>query len=397
MVQVMVTIKTFLNECSEKAKKYPHIWIGLVILLAAISLIWLPYWRVSQFGINNATENATLENQYRATIAQILGGVAIGISLYYAWRRIAIAEEDLKATQENLKVAQEGQITERFTRAIDQLGNEKMEIRLGGIYALERISNESEKDYWPIMEILTAYIRKNSPYESKSFKAEDMENEKKSEMNVQELVDYILINIEDKGMNPQDFMGQMLKIKVQPDIEAITDIIKKRRYYSSINSDDCDLNSHRNIELDRLDLYGTNLQIVDFSEAHLEEADFTGACLLLADFTNAHLKSAIFIGAVLKRTCFAGANLNRIDCEWADLNQADLAKANLSGANLKKANLSGADLAKANFSGADFKGARNLTIDQLSKVKTLYNAKLDDVLLIPLKEKYPALFEKPEL
>jgi BTB/POZ domain-containing protein KCTD9 len=29
-------------------------------------------------------------------------------------------------------------------------------------------------------------------------------------------------------------------------------------------------------------------------------------------------------------------------------------------------------------------------------VKTLYNAKLDDEFLIPLKEKYPALFEKPE-
>ena len=75
--------------------------------------------------------------------------------------------------RKNLKIAQEGQITERFTRAvdqlgaIDQLGNPAIEIRLGGIYALERIANESEKDYWPIMEILTAYVRKNSPVEHK--------------------------------------------------------------------------------------------------------------------------------------------------------------------------------------------------------------------------------------
>ena len=40
-----------------------------------------------------------------------------------------------------------------------------MEIRLGGIYALERISMESEDYYWPIMEILTAYVRKNSSAE----------------------------------------------------------------------------------------------------------------------------------------------------------------------------------------------------------------------------------------
>jgi hypothetical protein len=36
-----------------------------------------------------------------------------------------------------------------------------------------------------------------------------------------------------------------------------------------------------------------------------------------------------------------------------------------------------------------------LSFDQLSKVKTLYNTKLDEGLLIPLKEKYPALFEVP--
>ncbi len=38
--------------------------------------------------------------------------------------------------------------------------------------------------------------------------------------------------------------------------------------------------------------------------------------------------------------------------------------------------------------------AQNLSIDQLSKVKTLYGAKLDEELLISLKDKYPDLFEK---
>lgn len=59
----------------------------------------------------------------------------------------------------------EGQITERFTRAIDQLGSDKLQIRLGGIYALVSIANESDKDYWQFMEILTADVRKNSSTE----------------------------------------------------------------------------------------------------------------------------------------------------------------------------------------------------------------------------------------
>jgi len=44
----------------------------------------------------NTTGKAKQENQNRTTLAQIFGGVAIGIELYYTWRRITISEEDLK-------------------------------------------------------------------------------------------------------------------------------------------------------------------------------------------------------------------------------------------------------------------------------------------------------------
>ena len=60
------------------------------------------------------------------------------------------------------------------------------------------------------------------------------------------------------------------------------------------------------------------------------------------------------------------------------------------------ANLEGAELEGANLKGANLKGASNLTIEQLSTVKTLYNAKLDEQLLIPLKKNYPNLFEEPD-
>ena len=113
----------------------------IVIVVFILSLQKIPEWQVSRYGINNTTTEADLENQYRATLAQMLGGGAIGIGLYYSWRRVDIAGKDLKATQENLKntyevaqanlkVSQESHITELFTRAIDQLGNQSLEIRL---------------------------------------------------------------------------------------------------------------------------------------------------------------------------------------------------------------------------------------------------------------------------
>ncbi|WP_269849199.1 hypothetical protein [Methanosarcina horonobensis] len=45
---------------------------------------------------------------------------------------------------------------------------------------------------------------------------------------------------------------------------------------------------------------------------------------------------------------------------------------------------------------ANLEGAKNLTVDQISEAKTLYEAKLDPELEKPLKEKYPDLFNKPQ-
>jgi hypothetical protein len=53
-------------------------------------------------------------------------------------------------------------ITESFSKAIDQLASDKLEVRLGGIYLLERISQESPDDYWTVMETLTAFVRERT-------------------------------------------------------------------------------------------------------------------------------------------------------------------------------------------------------------------------------------------
>jgi Pentapeptide repeats (8 copies) len=74
----------------------------------------------------------------------------------------------------------------------------------------------------------------------------------------------------------------------------------------------------------------------------------------------------------------------------------DFIEANLKGANLREANLKGANLKGANLREAKLKGATNLTIDQLSTVKTLYKVvDLDSTLFEQVRENYPHLLEKP--
>ena len=66
-------------------------------------------------------------------------------------------------TLDKLRVTTESQLAERFAQSVDQLASENIELRLGGIYALERIAQGSETDYWPVMEILTTYYPEYIP------------------------------------------------------------------------------------------------------------------------------------------------------------------------------------------------------------------------------------------
>lgn len=103
-----------LSSICEKASQYSKtcLLIAIILFLFFIYLIQqIPHWQVAQFEITNPKDLADAENSYRATLAQIFGGIAIGIGLYYTWRRISIAEDSLKVTQE-------GQITERFTSTL---------------------------------------------------------------------------------------------------------------------------------------------------------------------------------------------------------------------------------------------------------------------------------------
>lgn len=85
-------------------------------------------------------------------IATLLAGIGLIVNYFNS-------QAEMQLTQQRL-------ITERFSKAVEQIGNNKEEVVIGGIYSLERIAKDSPKDQWTIMEVLTSYIRKNSPIPS---------------------------------------------------------------------------------------------------------------------------------------------------------------------------------------------------------------------------------------
>ena len=275
-----------------------------VVSMVAILLIFLPRWQVEQVRGHlgkHAGEYrlSTLEAEHRRTLLQSIGGFFLAVGLYVAWRRVKateenvrVAEKNLGVAQENLGVAQEGQVTERFTRAIGQLGDDKMAIRLGGIYALERLAKDSEKDHGSIMEILTAYVRENAPRNGEYAK----------------------------------------KVAAKPptDIQAILTVIGRRE------------TTGKNRRNDRLDLRHTHLAWVVILDADLQGVDLQGA-----DLNRTILVRANLTGANL------GWDLpNRTKLIVADLSGVDLTGANLSGADLSDTTLIGADLTDTLLSDA---------------------------------------------
>jgi len=158
--------------------------------------------------------------------------------------------------------------------------------------------------------------------------------------------------------------------------------------------------------LKRANLEGADLEGVNLSGANLKEANLWGANLKESNLEEVNLSEVNLKGANLERANLERANLWGADLKGASLQRASLEGANLSGADLWTANLEGADLWRAslwqaklelanlklaNLEGANLQEALNLSVGQLSKVKTLYGAKLDSALMEQIKKDYPHL------
>lgn len=124
---------------------------GLVATLAlgtAVVIKFAPEWLASKGELTPAQHAEDLGRVRTALLATLAGYIAI-LGAYYTARTFALNRR--------------GQVTERFTRAIDQLGSQALDVRIGGLYALHRLSQESREDYVSIMEIFAAYVRDQAP------------------------------------------------------------------------------------------------------------------------------------------------------------------------------------------------------------------------------------------
>jgi hypothetical protein len=122
--------------------------IVVVALLIGLTHEWDAIWSRSR-EIWSWYQGTKTPSEAFAPIFTLAAGLLIaGVTLM---RHFAQTEAD-----------RQRRITESYSKAVEQLSSDKIEQRLGGIYTLERISQESRKDYWTIMETLTAFVRERA-------------------------------------------------------------------------------------------------------------------------------------------------------------------------------------------------------------------------------------------
>ncbi len=249
----------------------------MILLDYVLGKGWLSWTYWQQGGVNTS----------RSEVLRNFGLLALGVvgSVFGIWRSV-IALLNVRAAQEQGRIAEQGNIADRFAKAAEMLSADNPRARTGAIRSLARVAQDSvDRDHIPVMEVLTEFIR-TPPYQEAAKQRAEARGE--------------------ADMPPP----------VQcPDIHAALQVIAERNDAQKERENKV----YFKPSLTRAALRELDLRDANLTEAELSDANLTGADLAYATLTNASL-------------------------DFADLTSANLDGSNLTGADLAFANLTGASL-----------------------------------------------------
>lgn len=303
-----------------------------------------------------------------AASAALTAIAALFGAIFLTWRTV-VAHWQARAVQQQTAIAKETHYTTLFTTAVEQLGATRevnrpdgrkdtvpnLEVRLGAIYAFERIAQDSERDYWPILEALAAYV-------SNRENAGDPLTEQDVEMS-------------DKF---GDWWDEIRPVRV--DIQAaITAIGRRPKEQNRSNP-----NQTVSVSLTRANLQKANFSYGNFSHAqmnsaYLEAALFAFANLRDVNFGSARLQGADFGNALLDGTKFHFAQMMSVSFESASLQNVSFLHTRLEGASFSRARIQNVSFDRARFKEPYFVGTIFENVELSNRVllgASLYRADL---------------------
>lgn len=260
------------------------------------------------------------------------------------WGRLELSRHDHR-------LGVDRDLTERYSRSIDQLGSSEELVRVGGIFALERFAldafalGDAERDIdWRMaLDVLAALARKVSKEATRM-----------------------------AGQERDEFTAFLALTDVEEAVRVLG------RFARRSGSEVTRRHNLSEVRLSSAYLFGTNLTNANlksafFVSAFLAAADLERSDLSSANLTDVNLSHANMAGTFLNSADLSGANLASADLRSADVTEADLTgasltDADLTDANLTDANLAGSRLVRCNLAGANLTNA-NLTGADLTDVR----------------------------
>jgi uncharacterized protein YjbI with pentapeptide repeats len=257
--------------------------VGLILLVVVRGLRWAEMVH----GVSDVQHRIDAENEIFRTLSQIFGGSFVLAGLYFSARTLLVSRRAESST--------------RFSSALESIGTERVEQRIGAINTLGATLRDSSPDYSLVLETLADFIRSATTAEGYA-----------------------------------DLWG----IAPRPDVAAAIRALKRRRRAFGRLSG----------EREHLDLRG----------AFLPGSNWTGANLSNAELSSAVLDRSLFSRAILRHIDLAGAGLERAQLTGADLTGARFYKANCTetvfrGARLDHSIFTQATLARASFDDSDLR------------------------------------------
>ena len=237
---------------------------ALLAVLAGSTLCW-DSWR-------------GMESNGPAIRNLVLAMAAIAALPLAIWRS-KVAERQAATAQRQSETAQRGLLNGRYQKGAEMLGGEVLAVRLGGIYALDRLAREHPGDYHTqIMKLLCAFVR-NPP-----------------------------------RMKPHHR-------KLREDVQEIMTAVCSRS--------DSQIEAEKG-EYCLLELSGANLEGLDLINATLKKVVASSGATTTANLNGAVLTDANLRGASMISANLRGAYLNNADLDGALLHGTDLTGANMS-------------------------------------------------------------------
>jgi hypothetical protein len=332
--------------------------VGFTVLILVIAVLVLDFGAEiiaapAMLGLSPKDQLAELTS-VRTMLVQVLGGLVLLGGLAYTSRTFRLSER--------------GHIADRYTKAVEQLASQQRSVRAGGVYALERIMHDSERDHETVVEVLASFLQEQAKPGADPRKSGAQEEPPARRLrppaDVAAAVAALRRRPQRKERSPLDLAGAYL---VGADLEG-----------ANLNNADLRDADLRYARLAEAQLQNTQMHRVKLRGAWLTSARLDGAYLHGASLPAAHMSKATLRGASL-------VGVEEFQSAWlddADLGEAQLWDTRLRGVLLARTKFHGATLHGADLRDTDLSRVDGLTQEQIGQ------AHCDETTALP-----PELFE----